>query len=140
MATKNARAASATPSAKPAAAGSPWEWMGDWNRQQLAVSSEGACALFRGFESMRRIQEQAAHAAAERHAAVAGKLRERASPADVALVQVELLREDLACAARYWQDLAGAMLEMNTELFGCASRLVDTEDLRAATSARFLHS
>jgi hypothetical protein len=139
MATRNARAAAA-PSNPPAGARSPWDWMGDWNRQQVAVASEGASTLFRGFEAMRRVQEQAAHAAAERHAAVAEKLRQPAAPADVALAQVELLRDDIACAARYWQDLAAAMLEMNSQLLNCAAQLVDTEDVMAATSARFLHS
>jgi hypothetical protein len=118
----------------------PADWMGEWSRQQMAVASEGACTVYRGFEAVRRIQEQAAHAAAERHAAVAQKLRKPESSVDLAFVQGELVREDMTAAAKYWQDLASAMIEMNTELLTCASKLVDTEDLMAATSARFLHS
>ena len=140
MATKNTRAAAAPQPPAPAATRSPLDWMGDWNRQQMAVATEGTTTLFRGFETLRRIQEQAAHAAAERHAAVAERLRKPASPADVALVQAELLREDLAAAGRYWQDLAATVLEMNTELLNCAAHLVDTEDVMAATAPRFLHS
>ena len=139
MAAKNARKAAA---AKPAATETirkPWDWA-DLNRQQVAAASEGAGALFRGFEAMRRIQEQAAHAVAERHAVAAGRLRESATPTDLAVLQAEVLREDLAFAARYWQDLADAALEMNAQIFNCATQMVDSEDLVAATPARFLHS
>jgi len=140
MAAKNARKAAA---AKPAATETnrmPWDWAGPLNRQQMAAASEGASALFRGFEAMRRIQEQAAQAAAERHAVAAGRLRESATPTDLAVLQAEVLREDLASVARYWQDLADATLEMNAEIFNCATQMVDSEDLVAATPARFLHS
>jgi len=140
MAAKNARKAAA---AKPAATETnrmPWDWAGPLNRQQMAAASEGASALFRGFEAMRRIQEQAAHAVAERHAVAAGRLRESATPTDLAVLQAEVLREDLASVARYWQDLADATLEMNAEIFNCATQMVDSEDLVAATPARFLHS
>lgn len=141
MATRNARTPPPARAAAPDATARPWDWAGEFGRQQMAVASEGACALFRGFESLRRIQEQAAHAAAERHAVAAQKIRQpSSSPTDLALLQAEVLGEDLACAARYWQDLAGAVLEMNTEIFNCATHLVDTEDVMAATSARFLHS
>ena len=67
-------------------------------------------------------------------------LRKPESGIDLAFVQGELLREDVTAAAKYWQDLASAVVEMNTELLVHASKLVDTEDLMAATSARFLHS
>ena len=140
MAAKNARKAAA---AKPAATETnrmPWDWAGPLNRQQMAAASEGASALFRGFEAMRRIQEQAAQAAAERHTVAAGRLRESATPTDLAVLQAEVLREDLASVARYWQDLADATLEMNAEIFNCATQMVDSEDLVAATPARFLHS
>ncbi len=118
----------------------PVDWMSDWSRQQMAVASESACTVYRGFEALRRIQEQAARAAAERHAAAAQKLRKPESGVDLAFVQGELLREDVTAATKYWQDLASAMIEMNTELLTNAGKLVDTEDLLAATSARFLHS
>jgi hypothetical protein len=137
MVTKNARKA---PSAEPATSRQTWDWSGDFSRQQMAAASEGAAVLFRGFEAMRRIQEEAAHAAAERHAAVADKLRKPTSPADLALVQTEAMREDLESVARYWRDLAEATLEMNSEFLNCATQLVNSEDVMAATSARFLHS
>ena len=140
MAAKNTRKAATAKPAAPDTARTPWDWAGDLGRQQLAAASEGASALCRGFEAMRRIQEQAAHAAADRHAAAAGKLRQSADPTDLAVLQAEVLREDLASAARYWQDLAEAALEMNAEILNCATQLVDTEDVMAATSAPILHS
>ena len=139
MAAKNTRKAAAATPAATETTRMPWDWA-DLNRQQMAAASEGASALFRGFEAMRRIQEQAAHAAAERHAVAAGKLRESGNPTDLAVLQAEVLREDLASVARYWQDLADATLEMNAEIFNCATQMVDSDDLMAATSARFLHS
>jgi hypothetical protein len=137
MATKNARK---VPAAEPAMSRQPWDWAGDFSRQQMAAASEGASVLFRGFEAMRRIQEEAAHEAAERHAAAAEKMRKPSSPSDLALVQAETVRDDLASAARCWRDLADAALEMNSELLNCATQLMNADDLLAATSARFLHS
>jgi hypothetical protein len=67
-------------------------------------------------------------------------LRKPTSPADLALVQTEAVREDLASVARYWRDLAEAALEMNSELFNRATQLVNSEDVMAAASGRFLHS
>lgn len=139
MATRTSRSLSPA-RAQNTEARAPTDWMGEWSRQQMAVASEGASTVYRGFETLRRIQEQAARAAAERHAAAAQKLRKPESGLDLAFVQGELLREDVTAAAKYWQDLASAVIEMNSELMSSASKLVDTEDLMAATSARFLHS
>jgi hypothetical protein len=116
-----------------------WDWLAEWNRQQMAFAQAGASTVCRGIDSMRRIQEETTRAAAERHAAIAEKLRRPSEPLDLALIQGELLRDDLSIAAKYWQDLAGAALEMNSELLDCATRLVDTEDVFAATGPRFLH-
>jgi hypothetical protein len=137
-----ARSSRATASASEYPAGkqpAPWDWLADWNRQQLALANQGAYTVCRGFEEIRRIQEETARATAERHAAVAEKLRRPGEPLDLALIQGELLRDDFSIAAKYWQDLTGVALEMNGELLDRATRLVDTEDLFAATTPRFLH-
>lgn len=125
---------------RPSPLAAPWDWAADVGRQQLAVATEGACAMFRGFEAMRAIQEQAARQASEHHAVVAQKLRKPCAPAELVALQADLLRFDVEAATRYWQQLAGAALEMNTELFACGARLVDTEDVFAPTAQRFLHS
>jgi len=116
----------------------PWSWAVDFSRQQFAVATEGASTVFRGLEAMRKLQEQAANEAAARRAAAVEKLGAHAEPAALLMLQGELLRGDLESATRYWQELAATAFEINSELFGCATRLVDTDDAFAA--ARLLHS
>jgi hypothetical protein len=138
MATKQIRTkASAEGASTPA--GVRWDRALDAGRQQMAVASESVATLARGFEAMRRIQEQAAREATQHHAAVAGKLVGR-TPAELLLLQGELVRHDLEAVALCWQQLAAAALEMTTELCACSAKLVDTEDVLAATSPAFLHS
>lgn len=139
MVARSTRTAKPAPP-QPTPASTPLDWTTDWTRQQLLVATEGARAVFRGMQAMRGIQEQAAREATQRHAAAAERLRQAATPAELFALQGELMRSNLENATRYWQDLAGAAMEMNTELAGCTAKLVDTEDVLAATSARFLHS
>lgn len=139
MVARSSRTSKAAP-AQRASASTPLDWTADWTRQQLLVANEGARALFRGMQAMRGIQEQAAREATQRHAAAAERLRRAGTPAELFALQGELVRSNVESATRYWQELAGAALEMNTELAGCTAQLVDTEDVLAATSARFLHS
>jgi hypothetical protein len=115
-----------------------WNWALEFGRQQMAVAAEGASTMARGFEAMRRVQEQITQHAAERHAEAAEKLRGRSAPSDLIAAQSQLLRDDLEDATRYWQQLAAAAFEMNSQLLGCATHLVDTDDVFAA--ARFLHT
>jgi len=101
--------------------------LGDLGRQQMSVATDASCAMFRGFEAMRRIQEQAAHHASTRHQAAAKKLHGTCDPGDLMAIQAGLLRDDLESATQYWQQLAATALEMQTEMIGCASRLLDSE-------------
>jgi hypothetical protein len=141
MATRSTRTSSSAPTAAPAGTdGFGPDWALDLTRQQLAVAAESATVLFRGFEAMRAIQEQAAQEASSLHASVAGRLRQPCSAAEMLALQGELLRHDLEGAARYWLQLTGAALEMGNELFACSARLVDTEDFFAPAAARILHS
>ena len=84
----------------------------DLPRQQLAIGTRSACALFRGFESMRKIQQRTAHHALAQYQAAAERLRQPCNPVDVLMLQAELLRFDMDEAARYWQQLGQAALEM----------------------------
>lgn len=113
-------------------------WAFDWGRQQLAVVAEGASTVYRGFEAIRQVQQQTAHGAARRHAEAAERLRGASAPIEVLAVQSQLLRDDFEDASRYWQLLAATTFEMNSRLLGCATHLVGTEDLFAAT--RLLHA
>lgn len=136
MAARNIRTVPST-LAEPATA---VDWTADWARQQMVVASEGASAILRGFQAMRTIQEQAAQQAAARHATVADRMRKAADSGEVLALQAQLLRSDLESATQTWQQLAGAAMEMNTELIGCTTHLVGTEDFFGPTAARFLHS
>lgn len=99
--------------------------MADLGRQQLALAVEGACALFRGSEAMRKIQHQAAHQACVRHEAAVQKLRGTCEPADLLAIQSDLLRFNLQGAAEYWQALTANALKTQSEIMGCANRLFD---------------
>ncbi|MBC5763936.1 phasin family protein [Ramlibacter albus] len=108
----------------PRAAGG-FETFAEFPRQQAAVACEAACAVFRGFEAIRKVQEQAAHQAQVRHAAAAEKLRRPVKPAELFALQADLARFDMEAALRYWQSLAAAAVEMQTDVAGCCTHLVD---------------
>lgn len=123
MSSRTTRAAPARPAQ--AADFAPWNLMTELGRQQLAVATSGASALFRGCEAMRRIQQHAAHQASTRHEAAAQKLQEPCGAADLLAVQSELLRFDIQGAGQYWQQLASAALRMQVEMMASASHLAD---------------
>jgi hypothetical protein len=107
--------------------------LGDLPRQQLVASTNAACAVLRGFESIRRIQQATAHEALAQHRAVAQKLREPCQPMELLAMQAELVRHDLQGAAMYWQQLGAAVIEMQRELLGgIASATVAEAGLQAA--------
>jgi hypothetical protein len=101
----------------------------------MAVATESARALVRGLESIRKIQERAVHDVLHRHQAALGKLDGHLQPADLMNLQSDLLQSDLQDAARCLQELAGAALEMQTEIASCGSHLIDTESVLEAASA-----
>lgn len=113
----------------------PLNTLADIGRQQMCVAAEASSAMLRGFETMRRIQQQAAHEASARHQAVAEKLQGDCAPADLMAMQASLLQADWQSASQYWQDLAGTALEMQVEMMGCASHLMDSDAALESVSA-----
>jgi hypothetical protein len=113
----------------------PWNFLSDLGRQQMSVCTEASSAMIRGFDAMRKLQEQAAHDATERHAAVARKLQGASQPLELMTIQAASMRDDLESATQYWQQLAATTLEMQTEVMGCASHLLDSESALEAASA-----
>ena len=101
----------------------------------MAAAAEGAGVVFRGFEAIRKIQEQTAHRAGAYHEAAAERFKKAATPNDVLAIQSDLLRFDLEEGTRYWQELGAAAMEMQNEMLGCATHLADTESLLEAASA-----
>ena len=133
--TSNARTAR-----RPAAATAPghvsgFDFLADFGREQLAVMMDASAAMFRGFEAMRLIQQQAAQQASARHQSAASQMRENGAPADVMSIPFSLLQEDLQSATRYWQELAAAALETQTEMMCCAGHLVNTDAALETASA-----
>ncbi len=107
----------------------------DFGRQQAIVATESAQAMFRGFEAMRKIQEEVAHEASQKHAAAAQRLHGDCSPTEMMAVQSDLLRFDFDAAVRYWQELAAAALEMQTEIMGCTTHLLNSDSVLEGSSA-----
>jgi phasin protein len=112
-----------------------WNFLTDLGRQQLSVAADASCAMLRGFEAMRRIQQQTAHDASARHEAVAQRLHGACQPADLITIQAGLLRDDLESASQYWQQLTATVLEMQTEMMGCTTHLLDSETALETVSA-----
>jgi len=118
---------SASTSETVAVTSSPLNRLADLGRQQLALTAESACALFRGSEAMRTIQQQATHQACVHHEAAVQKLRGTCEAADLLAIQADLLRFNLQGAAEYWQALMANALKTQSEMMGCANRLFDTK-------------
>lgn len=113
----------------------PWALAADLGRQQMLVTTESAGAMARGFEAMRKVQEQAGQRAMARHAAALGKLQQAKDPMQFLAAQSEMFGLGAQEAAVYWQELAGAALEMQTEMLGCCTHLVDSESMLHASAA-----
>ncbi len=105
----------------------PWNFLADLSRQQLSFATESASALFRSSEAIRKVQQQAAHQAAEHYADAAQKLRAASQPADLLAVQSDLLRFDLQESSQYWQQFITAALQAQTEMMSTASHMFNSE-------------
>ena len=119
------------------AAASPagFDFLADFQREQLAMMMEASSAMLRGFEAMRTIQQQTARQSSARHQAAARQLREASAPVDLMTIPFGLLQDDLQSAARYWEEIAGAALEAQTEVMGCATHLFNADTVLESASA-----
>lgn len=107
----------------------------DSERQQLAVASESADAMVRGFEAMRKIHDGAMRSALERYTAAAQKLAKPRQQMELVAIPTDLMRSEIESVTSYWQALTGAAMEMQAELLGCSSHLVDSDALLQTVSA-----
>jgi len=114
---------------------SGFDFLADFGREQLAVMMEASAAMFRGFEAMRGIQQQAAQQASARHESAANRMRATCGPHDLMTIPFGLLQENLQSATRYWQEFAAAALETQTEIMGCAGHLINTDAMLETASA-----
>jgi len=123
-----------TPAASPeTASAEAWNAALDLPRQQMTLATEGACAMFHGFETMRHIQEKAAHEALMHYTKAAQQLRDAKDPAQLLEIQAELMRFDLEGATRYWQQIGAAAVDMQNELANRFGQLAGNGGLPQAT-------
>jgi hypothetical protein len=120
------------PAAAPLAA---WSAPNDGGRKQLAVASESADAMVRGFEAMRKIHDGAVQSALARYTAAAQKLASPRQPMELVAIPGDLMRLEIEGVTSYWQALGAAAMEMQAELLGCSSHLVDSDALLQTASA-----
>lgn len=111
------------------------DFLADFGREQVAMMMDASAALCRGFEAMRAIQQKAAQEASSRRDSAAARLRENCTANDLITVPFGIWQEELQSAARYWQDLAAAALETQTEIMDCAGHLVSTDAVLETVSA-----
>ena len=84
---------------------------------------------------MRKVQQDAGERALTRHSAVLQKMKSTTDPAEFLALQSQLLAVDAENTSHYWQELGAAAMEMQTEMLGCCSHLVDSEALLQTTAA-----
>ncbi len=113
----------------------PWNFLADIGRQQLAVATKITSAMYRGSENLRKIQQETAHQASVRHGEAAEKLFGHCQPSDVLPIQSELLRGDLHSASQYWQQLMAAAIQTQTEMMASMSRMFDSGNGAGVKSA-----
>jgi hypothetical protein len=132
-----ARRAAAVPTvAVPAVTrGAPIDAFADCGREQLAVAFDASCAVLRGIEAMRAIQQRTAQEAAARHESAALQLRDAAASGDLMSVPLGLWQADLQAANHYWQELAAAALETQTEVMASALHLFNADTALQGVSA-----
>lgn len=123
MTAKTARGASASNGED--TPGSPIDLVTDLPRRQMAMLSQSASMLYRGSEAMRQIQQEAAQRAARQHQEAAEKLRDSRDFSEVMAIQAELLRFNLQESAQYWQQVATAVLKLQSEMIGGAGQVLD---------------
>lgn len=112
---------------KPLSDASPWNHLADLQRQQFALATECASALFRGVESMRKIQQEAAHQASAHHAAATQQLRSPAQTADLLALLSSPMRMDMEEVQKYWNQLAATSLQAQTEIMSSICRMFNNK-------------
>jgi Phasin protein. len=103
----------------------PLNFLADLPRQQMALLTRSAVALLRASETVRKVQQQAAHRASTQHQEAAERLRAPCDFNELLTVQAELLRFNMQEAAQYWQQMAGAALKVQMDLVGSAGEVLE---------------
>jgi hypothetical protein len=99
--------------------------MTDLPRRQLAMLSQSASAWYRGSETVRQIQQQAAQRASQQHQQAAERLRGSRDFGELMAIQGDLLRFNLQETALYWQQMATALLKVQSEMISGAGDVLN---------------
>ncbi|MDB5869689.1 MAG: hypothetical protein JWP96_2021 [Polaromonas sp.] len=105
----------------------PWNLMSDFGRQQLALVTETASTMYRGNESLRKIQQDASHQASVCCAEAAEKLSGPCQPAEILSIQTELMRNNMQGASQYWQQFTAVALQTQREMMSSMTHMLDNE-------------
>lgn len=105
----------------------PWSQCFDLQRQQLAWLTECASALFRGAESVRKTQQEAANRASVHYAATAQRLRTTEQSQDWLELLSVPLTIDIEGSEKYWAELAAASVQTQTELIHSIYQLFESD-------------
>jgi hypothetical protein len=103
----------------------PLGMLADLPRQQMALMTQSASALLRASESVRKVQQQAAHRASAQHQEIAERLRAPCDFNELMSIQGELLRFNIQEATQYWQQIVTATLKAQADLVGTAGQALD---------------
>ena len=117
----------ATSETATAASFAPLAVFSDLPRQQMALMTQSASAMLRASESVRKVQQQAAHRASLQHQEMAERLRAPCDFSELMAIQAELLRFNLQEAAQYWQQITTAALKAQADLVGSAGQALAAE-------------
>jgi hypothetical protein len=112
-----------------------FNFMTELSRQQLAIATEGATALYRGSEALRKVQQETAHEASLHHAQAAQKLFSPCQPSDLLSVQTELMRTNMESATHYWQQLMVVALQTQREMMQSLNHMLESESGSGMKSA-----
>jgi phasin protein len=123
MTTKTSRGTSGETTASVSA--TPLGLLADLPRQQMALITQSASALLRASESVRKVQQQAAHRASAQHQEIAERLRAPCDFSELMAIQTELLRFNVQEAAQYWQQIATAAFKAQADLVGTAGQALE---------------
>ena len=99
----------------------------EFGRHQLALAVEGTSALYRGSEALRKIQQDAAHAASAFHEKTAQKLLTPCQPSELMAIQSELMRFSLQGAGKYWQQIVAQAMQTQVEMMRSVRQVLESE-------------
>ena len=100
-----------------------WNFFSNLGREQYAIAMENACIWFRSRETLRQVQQQAAHQALIIHEAAAKELRDTSGPADLVTVQSDLMSFYLEGPSQYWQQVATTALQTQIEMMASVNHM-----------------